>query len=145
MTFEELNVVRTLRKQIADEERKLEVLKYSIDSITPKFKRVTQNGESFTCLDDSPKSKSHNSRTETISTLIIDTENKIAELHKQLDKETSALIGNICREYLDTIKQIILIHRYVNGKSFREIARAVHYSKSQVCIIHKKIISGLKK
>ena len=130
MTFEELNIVRKLKKQIADEEQKLQGFRDLAQSITPQATRVTlREGKkeiSYTCLDAQPKGTSKDSRIEMTVALIVDTEKIIENLKIQLEKETPLLIKKIQAEFPDGTEQRILINRYVAGKSFREIVRIIH-------------------
>lgn len=147
MTFEELNIVRTLKKKIADEEQKLQGFRDLAQSITPQATRVTyREGKkeiSYTCLDAQPKGSSKDSRVEMTVALIVDTEKIIADLKMQLEKETPLLIKKFQAEFPDGIEQRILISRYVAGQSFREIARSMRYSLQHVFRVHKKILKNL--
>lgn len=144
MTFEELNIVRTLKKQIADEVQRLEGLKDFALSITPQFSRETYRDEknklqSFTCLNVMPKGNSTDSRVEKIAVLIADTENKISNLQKELATESMLLTEKINANFTG-IEHRILFGHYVNGKSFREIALTSHYTLRYIFYIHKKIL-----
>ena len=148
MTFEELNIVREIKKQIADESQRLEGLKDFALSITPQFSRETYRDEknklqSFTCLNVLPKGNSTDSRVEKIAVLIADTEKNISDLKIQLEKETPLLIKKIQAEFPDGIEQRILINRYVVGKSFREISHIMKYSLRQIFYIHERILKRL--
>ncbi len=142
MTFEELNIVRKLKKQIADEEQKLQGFRDLAQSITPQATRVTlREGKkelSYTCLDAQPKGTSKDSRVEMIATLIVDTEKIIENLKIQLEKETPLLIKKIQAEFPDGTEQRILISRYIVGQSFREIARIFHYSLRHIFRVHDR-------
>ena len=145
MTFEELNVVRTLRKQIADEERKLAGFKDLARSVTPQFNRVTENGKSFTCLDVSPKGNNPDSRVETIATLITDTENILTGLRRRVETEIPLLTKKIQEEFKDTNAQTLLLYRYVFGKHFRDIGFLMNYSESRVYCMHGNLMKKLQK
>lgn len=142
MTFEELNIVRTLKKRIADEEQKLQGFRELAQSITPQFSRTTyREGKkeiSYTHLDTQPKGTSQDSRVEMTVALIVDTEKIISDLKSQLEKETPLLIKKIAENFSDSTEQKILFQRYVVGKSFREIARMFNYSLRQIFRVHKK-------
>ena len=148
MTFEELNIVRKLKKQIADEEQKLQGFRDLAQSITPQATRVTyREGKkeiSYTCLDAQPKGTSKDSRIEMTVALIVDTEKIIADLKIQLEKETPLLVKKIQTEFPDGVEQRILINRYVVGKSFREIARLMGYSRQHIFRIHQRVLKSLK-
>ena len=142
MTFEELNIVRKLKKQIADEEQKLQGFKDLAQSITPQATRVTlREGKkeiSYTCLDAQPKGTSKDSRIEMTVALIVDTEKIIENLKTQLEKETPLLIKKITEDFSDPAEQKILFQRYVICNSFREIARIFHYSLRQIFRLHDR-------
>ena len=145
MTFEELNIMRTLKKKISDEEQKLQGFRELAQSITPQFSRTTcREGKkeiSYTCLDVQPKGNSSDSRIEKIIPLIIDTEKIIADLKERLKIETSLLIEKINANFTG-IEHRILFGHYVNGKSFREIALTSHYTLRYIFFIHKRILKS---
>ena len=145
MTFEELNIMRTLKKKISDEEQKLQGFRELAQSITPQFSRTTcREGKkeiSYTCLDVQPKGNSSDSRIEKIIPLIIDTEKIIADLKERLKIETSLLIEKINANFTG-IEYRILFGHYVNGKSFREIALTSHYTLRYIFFIHKRILKS---
>ena len=135
MTIEGLNIVRKLKKQISDEEQKMQGFKDLAQSITPQATRVTHREGtkeiSYTCLDAQPKGTSKDSRIETTVALIVDTEKIIENLKIQT-------------EFPDVTEQRILINRYVAGKSFREIAQRMKYSLQHIFRIHTRILKSLK-
>ena len=147
MSFEELNIVRTLKKKISDEEQKLQGFKDLAQSITPQFSRTTcREGKkeiSYTCLDVQPKGNSSDSRIEKIIPLIIDTEKIIADLKERLKIETSLLIEKINANFTG-IEHRILFGHYVNGKSFREIALTSHYTLRHIFRVHDRLKKELK-
>ncbi len=145
MTFEELNIMRTLKKKISDEEQKLQGFRELVQSITPQFSRTTyREGKkeiSYTCLDVQPKGNNADSRIEKIIPLIIDTEKIIADLRERLKTENSLLIEKINANFTG-IEHRILFGHYVNGKSFREIALTSHYTLRYIFFIHKRILKS---
>lgn len=148
MTFEELNIVRKIKKQIADEEQKLRGFKDFALSITPQFSRETYRDEknklqSFTCLNVMPKGTGTDSRVETIATLIVDTEKVIADLKKRLEIETPLLAKKIKNEVEDSTAQTLLLYRYVFCEHFRDIGFLMKYSESHVYFTHKKILEEM--
>lgn len=140
MTFEELNVIRNLKKRLSDEEQKLEALKLSVESIVPQFSR---NKDGFTCLDDLPKAKIRDSRTEKMVLMIIDAERRIASTHSRIDEEIAALTEKIQREVVSETDQALLIHRYVNCKNFREIGILLGFSEAHTYFTHRRILKNL--
>lgn len=147
ITFEELNIVRKLKKQLADEETKLQGFKDLAESITPQFSRTTyREGKkeiSYTCLDVSPKGSGKDSRVEMIATLIIDTEKIIEGLEKRLKEETEILMKKIVENFPKGVEHRLLFNRYVIGKSFKEIAHLMRYSLRQIFYVHKRILKRL--
>ena len=148
MTIDELNLIRRLEKKRIAEKQKLQGFKYLISSITPQFSRTTYRKDkkeiSYTCLDVSPKSSSTDSRVELIASLIVDTENGIAEIESQIERETPLLIDKIKEEFQDTLEQSLLLYRYVFLKNFREISFLMKYSERFIYKKHKQILKMCK-
>lgn len=144
MTIDELNLIRRLEKKRIAEKQKLQGFKYLISSITPQFSRTTYRKDkkeiSYTCLDVSPKNSGTDSRVELIASLIVDTENGIAEIESQIEKETPLLIDKIQAEVQDPLIQSILIYRYAFLKNFREIGFMLHYSERFIYKEHKRFL-----
>ena len=148
MTFEELNIVRKIKKQVTDEEMKLQALKDCAISITPQFKRETYIDEqgklrSFTCLDNSPKSGNTDSRIEKIVVKIVDSERNLEKLKIGLESAKLHLTEKICEEYQEATEQAILLYHYVSCRSFREIAHIMHYTLRYIYKIHERILNNL--
>lgn len=148
MTLEELNIVRKLNQQIADEEKKLQGFKDLAQSMTPPFSRETYIDErnklqSYTCLNALPKGSSIDSRVEMVATLIVDTEKVIEGLKKRIKTERTLLVQKIQNEVSDTVAQTLLIHRYVLCEHFRDIGFVMRYSESYVYFTHRKILETL--
>lgn len=140
MTFEELNTVRRRRKILDDEKQKLAALKISADSITPQF---TRGDDGATCLDTSPKSKTVTSRPENLAIMINEAEERIAQTQTKLAIEIVTLTDKIQREAKDEKDQTLLLHRYVNGKHFRDIGILMGFSEAHVYFTHRKILRYL--
>ena len=148
MTFEELNIVRKIKKQVTDEEMKLQALRDCAISVTPQFKRETYLDEqgklkSFTCLDNSPKSGNTGSRIEKIVVIIVDSERNLEKLKIGLENSKLRLTEKICEEYQEATEQAILLYHYVSCRSFREIAHIMHYSLRSVFYVHERILKNL--
>ena len=140
MTFEELNTVRRLRKILDDEKQKLEALKISVDSITPQF---TRGDDGTTCLDTSPKSKNLTSRPENLAIMLSEAEERIAQTQARIDSAITVLTDKIQLEAKDKKDQTLLLHRYVNGKHFRDIGLLMGFSEAHVYFTHRKILRYL--
>ena len=148
MTFEELNIVRKIKKQVTDEEMKLQALKDCAISITPQFKRETYLDEqgklrSFTCLDNSPKSGNTDSRIEETVVKIVDSERNLKKLKSRLENSKLRLTEKICEEYQEATEQAILLYHYVSCRSFREIAHIMHYSLRHIFRVHERILDNV--
>ena len=140
MTYGELNIVRTLRKKLADEEQKLSALRLCVDSITPPF---TRDAKGCTCLDTLPKAAAKNSRTEILGVMISDAEARVADTRSKIEAEIPLLTEKIQREVEGEKDQALLILRYVNGKHFRDIGILLGYSEAHVYFTHRKILKAL--
>ena len=147
MTFEELNIVRELKKQIRDEEQKIQALRDCAETITQKYSRETltnsqypKTKKSYTTLDTSPTGGVGTSKVENFSVMIIDSENKVAELLKRIDDEAKMLVYKIQHSFTDSIEQTILLYRYVLCKPFYEISKILHYSNGYIRNAHTKIL-----
>ena len=132
MTFEELNEVRNLKSFLADEELRLQALRDCAVSITQQFKRESYLDEqgklqSFTALDDTPKSSSTGSRVENNIVTIVDAERNLEKLKSRLEEVKLRLTEKICKEFQESIEQAVLLYRYVSCRSFVEISHLTHY------------------
>lgn len=152
MTFEELNIVRELKKQIRDEEQKIQALRDCAETITQKYSRETltnsqypKTKKSYTTLDTLPTGGNNNSRVESFSVLIIDGEKKLSALKIKADDEAEKLIRKIQTEFENAIEQTILLYRYVLCKPFRDISRQTKYSLTYIFNVHNRLIKNLQK
>ena len=123
MTFEELNEVRALKKQIAAAKQKITALRDSVESITPK-------------LQPTPKIRATESRVEVLTALIVDTESRVNELQARLQKK-------ILTENLVAAEQTLLIYRYVACKYFRDIGFLMGFSERRVYQVHDQILKKI--
>lgn len=130
MTYEELNVVRNLKKKLDAEKQKLSALRESITPATPK-------------LNDAPHGTNTASPTEKLAMMITDTERRIAKLNIRIEVESFKLMDKIQAEVQDAKEQTLLIHRYINCKHFRDIGAAMGFSEGHVYFTHRNILKKL--
>lgn len=130
MTYEELNVVRNLKKKLEAEKQKLSALRESITPATPK-------------LNDAPHGTNTASPTEKLATMITDTERKIANLNIRIEIESFKLTNKIQAEVPNETEQALLIHRYINCKHFRDIGFLMGFSEAHVYFTHRKILKTI--
>ena len=143
MTYEELNVVRNLKKKLDAEVNKLSALRDLVRPATTKFTRETVDGKSYTCLDVMPHGTNTASPTETLATMITDAERRIANLKRRIENESLTLANKIQVEVQDAKEQALLIHRYISCKHFRDIGFAMGISEANVYFSHRKILKKL--
>ena len=134
MTFEELNIVRKLKKQIADETKKLQALKIVIGAFPHKYGKQNQGGSSGGVAK---------SDFESFVVQIADTEKKIENLQTELTDAVPRLTKKIQSEITDTAEQTLLIYRYVACKFFRDIGFLMGYSEAHVYFRHREILKNL--
>lgn len=130
MTYEELNIVRNLKKKLDAEKQKLSALRESITPATPK-------------LNDAPRGTNTASPTEKLAMMITDTERRIAKLNIRIELESFKLTDKIQAEVQDTKEQTLLIHRYINCKRFEDIGTAMGFSEGHIYFIHRNILKKL--
>ena len=130
MTFEQLNEVRALKKQIAAAKQKVAALRDSVESITPK-------------LQPTPKIRATESRVEVLTALIVDTESRVNELQARLQNAVPELTEKILTENLAAAEQTLLIYRYVACKYFRDIGFLMGFSERRVYQVHDQILKKI--
>ena len=130
MTYEELNIVRNLKKKLEAEKQKLSALRESITPATPK-------------LNDLPRGTDTASPTEKLAMMMTDAERKIARLNRRIESESLTLANQIQSEVQDSKEQALLIHRYINCKSFRDIGLVMGFSEGYIYFSHRRILKKL--
>lgn len=135
MTFEELNSVRKLKKQLADETEKLKVLDIVIESFPHKYGKANGGGGNSAKVPTSP--------FEGFATLKVDTEEKIENLQKQLRETIPKLTALIQENFSDSTEQSLLIYRYVACKRFKEISYLLGYSEQWIYKKHRELLKKL--
>lgn len=132
MTFDELNIVRKLRRQVADENKKLQALKIVIGAFPHKYGKSDGGGSS--------SGFANSAGFENFTLQIADTEKKIENLNNQLCVAMLELKDKIQSDFINSSEQSLLLYRYVACKPFHEIARLMHYSLRMVYKMHYRLI-----
>ena len=127
MTVETLNGVRDLQKKIRNLERHVQDLRISMDNIVP-------------VLDGLPHSNMTKSRVEKIALMIVDAEHELDHLRGQLPEVQSTLAEVILREVDDPLIQALLILRYVEGLTFKEISCRMKWGLRNIFKLHEKFL-----
>ncbi len=132
MTAKEyLNQVRTLDMLINAKQSELYSLKLMATSISSPVisEKVQSGGEN---------------NTMRIIDKIVDLQNEInLEIDKLVDLK-SQIRGEI-KQINDPVERILLTERYINNKSWMEIANMMHYTERQVHNIHGKSLKHFSK
>lgn len=130
MTYEELNVVRNLKKKIEVEEQKLSALRELVKPATTKF-------------NDLPRGTKTASPTETLATMITDAERRVNALYARLETEILTLTSKIQAEIENESEQTLLLYRYISCKHFRDIGFLMGFSEAHVYFTHRKILKNI--
>ena len=132
MTFEELNIVRTLKKQIAAENKKLKALKIVIGAYPHKYGKSNESGVASGGLAKSD--------FENLAVQIVDAETQLEKFKTQLTEAVPRLTKQIQEEIKDDDGQALLIYRYVACEYFRNIGFLMGYSENWVYWKHNQIL-----
>ena len=134
MTFEELNVVRKLKKRIADESKKLKALQIVIGAFPHKYGKAESGGSSGNAAK---------SQFEGFVIEEQECEENIKRLQVQLREEVPKLTTKIQKNFFDSTEQTLLLYRYVACKFFKEISFLMGYSEQWIYKKHKAILKSL--
>ena len=134
MTFEELNVVRKLKKRIADESKKLKALQIVIGAFPHKYGKSEGGGSSGNAAK---------SQFEGFVIEEQECEENIKRLQVQLREEVPKLTTKIQKNFFDSTEQTLLLYRYVACKFFKEISFLMGYSEQWIYKKHKAILKSL--
>ena len=132
MTFEELNAVRDINFELAKAKRTLAIWRCASSIKVPSNTRLS-------------KTKTTNSSVERISIKIIEAENKVVALQEKVSLNQEILEKQIVSEFDDSEHQALLILRYVECLSFKDIAKIMHYSEKHIYRLHDWIMMDVKK
>ena len=128
LTYETINIVRSLYKNYGRELRRLEDLNFCSTNLVPK-------------LDGMPHSRAQTSKTETVATLIIEAEQKLADIGAQIEQAKFTLLRKIDEIPMRELPRRVLTYHYVSCQSFSAIARIMHFTKPYIFNLHEE---GLK-
>lgn len=123
LTYETINTVRSLCKNYGRELRRLEDLNFCSTNLVPK-------------LDGMPHAQAQASKTETVATLIIETEQKLANLAAQIEQAKFTLLRQLDAFAIRELPLRVLMYHYVSCQSFSAIARIMHFARSYIFYLH---------
>lgn len=132
MTIEELNAVRDIKFELVKAKRALDVWKRASSIKVPSNTGLS-------------KTKTANSGVERIAIKIIEAENRVTALQEKLSLNQATLEEQIISEIGDSEHQALLILRYVECMSFKDIAKVMHYSEKHIYRLHDWITMDVKK
>ena len=133
MTFQELNSVRRIKKQIAEENKKLKALSIVIESFPHKYCKGSGGGSM----------KVPTSPFEIFLMQKCDCEENIEMLQNRLRDEVPVLTKKIQENFPDSTEQTLLLYRYVACKFFKEISFLLGYSEQWIYKKHKELLKNL--
>ena len=116
-------------------------------NINSKIAQQERLRELATCVSPSSDGCGHNSG---VSDKVGSTVAKIADIDAEINAEINKLV-DIQRDIMQTIGKvdderlrIILTERYINCRTFEQIAVIVNYSYMQICRLHGKALSAVQ-
>ena len=127
MTVQELHAVRELKVKIKDIEKSLRTLRISADNLVP-------------IIDGLPCAIEAKSRVEKIALMIVDRERELETLRNQLVSVKSTLANKIMSAFDEPTVQTLLILRYIECLTFKDIARRMCFCLRYVFKLHNKAI-----
>ena len=119
----ELNIVRELKKILTKEEQRLNSLRINALNITP-------------VIDGLPHAKTAQSKVERNALRIIESEQEVETLRAEMVQAKSTLADKIMSQVDEPNYQTLLVLRYVECLSFREIARRMHFVLRNLFNLH---------
>ena len=121
--------------------------RYINTNINSKIAQQQRLRELATCVSPSSDGGGHGSG---VSDKVGSTVAKIADLDAEINAEIDKLV-DVQRDILQTISKvsddclrIILTERYINCRTFEQIAVVVNYSYMQTCRLHGKALSAVQ-
>ena len=132
MTWEELNEVLDLKKEMKDAEKSLELLRLSATVKVPM-------------LDGMPKAQTTDSRVEILTIRIVDLAKEIEELKLRIIDAMRRLKNRLTIEIKDTTARTLFILKYVDGMLMRDIGFALGYSEAHIYYLHRITLENLIK
>lgn len=131
ITYEELNSVWTIQKAVNREQRRLSDLKALAESLTPH-------------LDGLPRARPLVGKVEQVTTMILESEERLAELNAELIRRKFELLSNLRGLNLSDKEEQVMTCRYVSCMSFKEICRHTGYTRGWVSKLHAFGLRKLK-
>lgn len=116
---------------VRDIEQKIEVARNQLESLRTAATSITSK------IDGLPRAKAQSSKTERFAALIVDAENRLAELSDEYTDVSFALADEINRRVHGKASEV-LFQRYCMCKSFSDIAAELNYSKPRIFQLHKQ-------
>lgn len=132
MTWEELNEVLDLKKELKDAEKSLELLRLSAAVKVP-------------LRDGMPKAETTDSRVEILTVRIVDLTKEIEELKQRVMDAIRRLKNRLTIEIKNTTARRLFILRYIDGMFFRDISFALGYSEAHIYYLHRITLENLIK
>jgi len=130
MTFESLNTPKRLNAELQTlQERRLAIVD-SLNNFSPT-------------LDGLPKSKDNESRLDRLVAVKLDLESQIANLQASFATARANLAADIFSADLHNNEVAILLRRYVDFKTYAEIARELHFSENRVYCLRRQALKKL--
>lgn len=120
---------RDLRGKIKKLEEQLEILKATLMPLRQ--------------FDGLPHAKSTESRVETVTQKIIDTESELANLREEMLIRIPELAIEIVQK-VGGVEARILVQRYCFGEPFKLIAKSMYLSEARVYLLHKNALIKFK-
>lgn len=115
-------------------------------NINSKIAQQQRLRELVTCVSPSSEGGGHSGVSDKVGSIVA----KIADLDAEINAEINKLV-DVQRDILQTIGKvdderlrIILTERYINCRTFEQIAVTVNYSYMQTCRLHGKALSAVQ-
>ena len=125
MTKAELHEVRELRKRIKETEQKIEIIRARQTNLVP-------------LMDGMPRAKNARSKVEDLTVKVMELQSELEDLHEKYLDAQAALADKIMTDLDEPNLQTVLIFRYVECLTYREIARRMNFTVRHVFDIHSK-------
>lgn len=132
MTREELYRVRRLRETWREASQRLITLACGAINLTPK-------------RDGQPHGTYPKSRVEELAVKMIDAERQANRLREEMKSSAEALTKQLQAEPIGEFARLLLIYRYVDCRSFTEIARLTHLPKLDILRRHDTLLDEILK
>ena len=128
ITFEELNSVWTLKKELDREKRRLFDLESLLSSTT-------------VYLDGMPHAKPLESKIELFTEQIIDCKNRIGELCEEYIQRKFELLCRINAFKLPELQNRILCYHFVSCMKLSEVAKFLNFTRRYIeILLHKALV-----